>query len=126
MECPTNAADRGVDILGFDLVETKQSCFINSLRIFNLDQLRKLAQSLKLEKAGSPLKFMSHLGVSGVLKFFLNNGAGINIKCGFRGSVLSAASYNDHKEMVRVLLEKGAEVNAFRRKIRQRAISSIV
>lgn len=51
--------------------------------------------------------------MSGVSKYLLNNGARINFKSGFRGSVLSAASYNDHKEVVRVLLEKGAEVNAF-------------
>ena len=108
-----DSADKeAVDFLGYDLVESKNSCFLNWLRIFNPDRLwQKIKENPRREIPDS-LYFMAQLGISGVLKMLLNKGANVNAGGGDYGSAISAASHNGHEGIVRLLLEKGANVDA--------------
>ena len=107
-------ADReSVDILGFNLVKKKETCYINWLRAFTPDQPKsRIDDSLRIDKPPSSVHFMSHFGVSGVLRMLLNQGADFNAEGGTYGNALSAASSSGHEEVVRLLLERGANVNA--------------
>ena len=104
----TDDVDREeVDFLGYNLVEAKNSCFINLLSVFNPEK-----RMFKKEQFLSPLYYMSYLGMSGVVELLLNQGTDVNAKSGNLGSALSAASKKGHENVVRLLLEKGADVNA--------------
>ena len=109
----TEGADKeAVDNLGYDLVESKESCF-NWLRIFNPDgPRREMNRSLRLEHTAPPLYYLSHEGVIGLLKMLLDKGADVDAEGGAHSNALSAASLDGHEEVVRLLLEKGASVNA--------------
>lgn len=47
-----------------------------------------------------------------MVQLLLEGSADVNAEVGEYGYALSAASYNDHVELVRVLLENGAKIDA--------------
>ena len=110
----TNDADReALDFLGYQLVESEKSCFINWLTVFNPDSHYIMADlDLKANEVSSPLYYMSYLGVSGVLKMLLSKGAIFNPEDGLDVNALRAALSNGHEAVVRLLLEDRTNVNA--------------
>ena len=109
----TDDVDRKeVDSLGYDLVESKNTCFISYLSIFNPD-ISWPGSDLNLEtdQILSPLYYMSCLGVSGVVQLLLIKGADVNAEGGRYGNALSVASWGGHEGVVRLLLDNGADVN---------------
>lgn len=104
--CITDDADReAADVLGFDFVQSQSSCFINWVGISN--SLNLLGLNVEGSRIGSPLYYMSYLGVSGVVHLFLNNGANVSDRGGTYGTALSTASRNGHEEVIRLLLKRG-------------------
>lgn len=109
----TNDGDRKVvDRLGCNLVESENSCFINSLRIFDPDKFPPSDLNLETKIVPSPLYYLSLTGVSGVLEMLLSKGASVNAEGGEYGDALLVASSGGHEVVVRLLLENGANVNA--------------
>ena len=45
-----------------------------------------------------------------VVKFLLKNGADFNVQGGYSGSALHAASYHGYEQVLRLLLENGANI----------------
>lgn len=98
-----------VDFLGLKLVESKNWCFTNWLRILNPHG--PWSSSDLNKRAPSALYCMSYLGVSGVVRLLLNKKADINAKDEIYGNALSAASSEGHEDVVLLLLESGANIN---------------
>lgn len=116
----TDDADREtVDFLGCNLMESKHSCFINWLRIYQADApWKKPDLNLETGRILSPLYYMSCLGVTGVVELLLKKGANVNAEGGYHGNALSAASERGHEKVVRLLLDQGANINAECKKYR--------
>lgn len=108
-----NANREAVDFLGYKLVESKSSCFINWLRIYNPDRSwRESDLNLETRRISSPLYYMSNLGVSGVVQLLLNKEANVIAEGRTSCHVLSAASYEDPGKVVPFLLKKRANLVA--------------
>ena len=110
----TDDADREtVDFLGYNLVESENSSFINWLRIYQADAPWKNPDlNLETGRIFPPLYYMSYLGVTGVVELLLQKGANVNARGGYHGNALLAAAERGHEKVVRLLLDKGANINA--------------
>ena len=60
----------------------------------------------------TPLMFASYSGNYNLVKFSMDNGADINLKCGGGWTALMLASEFGHLEIVKYLIENGADVNS--------------
>ncbi|KAK2603444.1 hypothetical protein QQS21_004395 [Conoideocrella luteorostrata] len=61
---------------------------------------------------GSRLYYICFEGLMANTIDLIHNGADVNTQGGYYGSVLQAASYRGHQEIVQLLLDEGADVNA--------------
>ncbi len=59
----------------------------------------------------TPLMFASYSGNYNLVKFSIDNGADINLKCGGGWTALMLASEFGHLEIVKYLVENGADIN---------------
>jgi hypothetical protein len=59
----------------------------------------------------TPLQLACHHNLRGLTRKFCETGADVDVRGGPYGSALSAASYLGHDAIVRLLLEKGADIN---------------
>lgn len=73
---------------------------------------------------GSALEAAINGRNAAIIQLLFHSGSNVNRKGAFCSDALQAAAYNTSAEVVSKLLDKGTEVNAQRRKVRQRASSS--
>lgn len=99
--------------LGLKLVEDK-STYLKWLSIY--DPEKKHTDKETSVQTGpiqaTPLYYMSLLGVTGVARLLLEDGAEVEARGGHYCIALHAASFNGHRDMVKLLLSCGADVNA--------------
>jgi ankyrin repeat protein len=87
--------------------------------IYDVDQgyLRGLLAKHPSPREATALYYASSCGFSGVANYIINtHGEDVNAKSGFHGTPLRAASYKGHIDVVRVLLDHGANVNTLDKK----------
>ena len=76
---------------------------------------RRLAKHPSRPKA-TALYYASLCGLSGLANYICTHGEDVNVESGNHGTPLRAASYSGHIDVVRVLLDHGANVNTIDKK----------
>lgn len=96
------------------LFSPTSAAYLNWIRIHNLDRpwtginLRR-----SLHEVPAPLYYASLAGLTAVVQLLLNEAeVDVSAKGGYYGNALQAASYQDHENVVKLLLESGADPNA--------------
>ena len=98
----------------------KNTAFLNSVHICDMDDYYLLGWPRERVKIGKPLYYASLIGLteasSGdhqtIASMLTDKGADVNAQGGHYGNALQAASYEGHEVMAQHLIEKGADINA--------------
>ena len=95
----------------FDEKENDVS-FLNRLRISDPDECWQEKPLRNRSETASTLYYASLLGFKEVARSLLKSGANFNAQGGYYGTALQAASSGGHLDIVQLLLDHNADVNA--------------
>jgi ankyrin repeat protein len=102
-----------VSWLAMDMMSTERPEYLTWIQIYDPDRLfARPDLDRGLKSLAPPLYYASLLGLSMVTKLLLGKGADINAQGGSHGSALQAASAKGHEQVVEILLEGGAKIDA--------------
>ncbi|KAH7385298.1 hypothetical protein DE146DRAFT_666750, partial [Phaeosphaeria sp. MPI-PUGE-AT-0046c] len=98
-------------LLAMNLMSADNPAYLNWIRLYDPDRPWKGSDPGKgLKSIATPLYYAALLGLCTVTKLLLDKGADINAQGGEYGNALQAASYKGHEQIVKLLLNRSADV----------------
>ncbi|KAF8532395.1 hypothetical protein JB92DRAFT_2682269, partial [Gautieria morchelliformis] len=105
---PDNDEEPTLHRLIMELLQPEHAVYSNWLRLWNPDLQQEGGHSMKC----SPIYYTAMAGLRTVSSSLLTKGSDVNAWQGCYGNALQAASFGGNDALVRLLLDKGADVNA--------------
>ena len=101
--------------LSIELLMSGEGGFLNWVRIANLDLYNRENLSRGIGDVAPPLYYASLAGLSEPVNMMIEKKVDVNVKCGYYGNSLQAASFSRYTGIAQILIDMGAEIDAMGR-----------